>query len=156
MTTFLWKLTSPALYRKLVRFFFLPSINHLTKFCADFTVEPGKLNLNYLKERTSNLSREERIVTLMIDEIYTASRVEYSNGSFIGLTEEGIPAKTILAFMVQSIHSNYKDVVCLVPVNKLDTATLRRWFDAVMAAIDEVMLVVAVSVDNHVCNRYET
>ena len=92
----------------------------------------------------------------MIDEIYTASRVEYSNGSFIGLTEEGVPAKTVLAFMVQSMRSNYKDVVCLVPVNKLDTAILRRWFDTVMTAIDELMLVLAVSVDNHVCNRYYT
>ena len=92
----------------------------------------------------------------MIDEIYTACRVEYSNGSFIGLTEEGVPAKTVLAFMVQSMRSNYKDVVCLVPVNKLDTAILRRWFDTVMTAIFEVMLVLTVSVDNHVCNRYYT
>ena len=53
----------------------------------------------------------------MIDEIYTAQRVEYSNGSFVGLTEEGIPSKTVLTFIIQSVE----DVVCLQPVYQLDT-----------------------------------
>ena len=86
---------------------------------------------------------------------FTASRIEYSNGSFIGLTDDGLPAKTILAFMVQSIRSKYKDVVCLVPISKLDTAILRAWFDRVMISIDEFLLVSAISVDNHVCNRWD-
>ena len=91
----------------------------------------------------------------MIDEIYTASHIEYSNGSFIGLTDDGLPAKTILAFMVQSIRSKYKDVVCLVRISKLDTASLRAWFDRVMISVDEFLLVSAISVDNHVCNRWD-
>ena len=156
MTAFLWKLTSTALYKKLKKMFFLPSINYLTKLCANLNVEPKRLDLSYLAERTSTLTQQERIVTLMIDEIYTASRIEYSNGSFIGLTDEGLPAKTVLAFMVQSIKSKYKDVVCLVPISKLDTATLRSWFDRVMISIDEFLLVSAISVDNHVCNRWDT
>ena len=86
----------------------------------------------------------------------TASRIEYRNGSFIGLTDEGLPAKTILAFMVQSIRSKYKDVVFLVPISKLDTASLRAWFDRVMISIDEFLLVSAISVDNLVCNRWDT
>ena len=90
----------------------------------------------------------------MIDEVYTAQRVEYSNGAFIGLSEDGEPAKTVLAFMVQSTCDKYKDVVCLVPINKLNTTILRTWFDKVMKAIDEIFFVVALSVDNHICNRY--
>jgi len=74
----------------------------------------------------------EQKMVLIIDEVYTAQRVEYTNGSFIGLTEEGMPAKTFLAFMVQSIAGKYKDVICLVPVNRLDTALLHLWFDKVM------------------------
>ena len=61
----------------------------------------------------------------MIDEVYTAQRIEYRNGCFAGLTHDGAAAKTVLAFMVQSACSKYTDVVRLVPVNKLDT----RCFD---------------------------
>ena len=60
--------------------------------------------------------------------MYTTQRVEYSNGAFVGLTQDGIPSKTVLAFMVQSIYANYKDVVCLIPINQHDAATFRMWF----------------------------
>ena len=92
---------------------------------------------------------EEKVV-LTIDEVYTAQRVEYSNGAFVGLTEDGLPAKTVLTFMVQSIAGKYKDVVCLVPV------LLRSWFDKVLNALNDIFFIVAVCTDNHVCNRYVT
>ena len=89
----------------------------------------------------------------MIVEVYTAQRIECNNGSFVGLTESGDPAKTVLTFMVQSTCSKYKDVVCLVPVKRLDTNLLRRWFDKIMQALNEFFFVVAICTDNHVCNR---
>ena len=152
-TALLWKCKSPALYQHLQKFFALPSVSHLRKRCAGLNVEPKKVDLNYLKNRTRKIKEEEKIVTLMVDEVYTAHRVEYSNGKFIGLTDDGVPAKTVLAFMVQSIRGSYKDVICLVPVNKLNTTTLHKWFIEVLRAIDDYLLVVAVSVDNHICNR---
>lgn len=90
----------------------------------------------------------------MIDEVYTAQRMEFNNGKFIGMTEDGEPAKTVLTFMIQSTCSKYKDVVCLVPVLRLNTATLLKCFYSVMAALNNLFLVIAVSVDNHVTNRY--
>ena len=87
----------------------------------------------------------------MIDEMYTAKRFEYSNGTFVGLNEEG--AKTVFTFMVQSTCSKSKDVVCLVPVQKLESTKSRYWFDKVMEALHDILYVVAVSVDNYVCNR---
>ena len=89
----------------------------------------------------------------MFDKVYTAQRVEYTNSSFIGVTEEGASAKTVLTFMIQSVKGKYKDVVCLIPIHKLSTALLRKWFDLVMSALNDLFLVVAVSADNHVCNR---
>ena len=89
----------------------------------------------------------------MLDEVYTAQHVEYTNGSFIGATEEGASAKTVLTFMIQSVKGKYKDVVCRIPIHKLSTALLRKWFDLVMSALNDLFLIVAVSADNHVCNR---
>ena len=79
-------------------------------------------------------------LSLMLDEVYTASRIEYTNGSFQGLTEDGMPSKTVLSFMVQSLHGKYKDIVCLIPVHKLDSSILSTWFHKVMAALHDILL----------------
>ena len=68
-----------------------------------------------------DLSNEEKVVTLIIDEVCTAQRVEYSNGSSVGLADNCTPFRTVLAFMVQCAHGKYKDIVCLIPLRKLDT-----------------------------------
>ena len=99
------------------------------------------------------MTDKERMVTLLIDEVYTAQRIEYDNGSFVGLTDDGKPAKTILTFIFQFLCSMYKDVVCLIPVSQLDTQFLQKWFEKVMVALDKLLFMVAVSVDNHICNR---
>ena len=106
-----------------------------------------------MKTGAADLTPQEQIPTLQVDKVYTAQRVEYNNGSFVGLTEDGRPAKPVLAFMIQSVAGKYKDVVCLMPVNKLNTPLLCHWFDCVMDDINDLFLVVAISVDNHVCNR---
>ena len=107
-----------------------------------------------LQQRSKDLTDQQHIVTLMIDEVYTAQRVEHSNGAFVGVTETGLSEKTVLTFMVQSTCAKYKDV-CLIPLNKLGTTTLRYWFNQVMLSLHNFFLIIPVSVDNHVCNRYE-
>ena len=113
------------------------------------------VDLQYLQQRSKDLTLQQRIVTSMINEVYTAQRVEYSNGAFAGVTETGLPAKTVLTFMIQATCTKYKDVVCLIPLNKLDTTTLRYWFNQVMLSLHDLLSVIAVSVGNHVCNRNE-
>ena len=76
--------------------------------------------------------------------------MEYVNGSFVGMKEDGRPAKTVLAFMIPSVAGKYKDVVCLIPVSKLNIALLRHWFDCALDSINDLFLVVAISVDNYV------
>ena len=95
-------------------------------------------------------------MVLMIDKVYTAQRIEYSNGNFVGPTEKGKRAKTILTFMIQSVSHKYNEVMCLLPVNQFDSEFLKKWFDKAMVALNGLFFVVAVSVDNHVCNRYAT
>ena len=72
---------------------------------------------------------------LLLDKVFMAKCVEYSDGSFVGLTEDGVPAKTVLAFMVQSKCGKYRDVVSLMPVNKLNTDTSSHWFNKILKSI---------------------
>lgn len=115
-TSFLWQLTSSSLYKKLSELLILPSVRRLQTFLSGVNVNGGAVDVDYLTERTSALSSQEKIVTLIIDEVYTAQRVEYSNGSFLGLTDDGNPSKTVLAFMVQSTCSRYACLAVLLNV----------------------------------------
>ena len=116
-------------------------------------VDSHTIDFNYLKAGIAEFAPKESVFVLLIDEVYTAQRIEYSDDSFIGLTTAGKPTKTVLAFMVQSVVESFKDIVCLIPINKLDTALLHHWFNVVLSALDTLCSVVAISVDNHVCNR---
>ena len=92
-------------------------------------------------------------MVLCIDEVYTARRIEYYNGKIVGLTEDGMPAKTVLAFMVQSLSSKYKDIVCLAPIKSLTTEKVSKYYFSIMEQLAQIMFVVAISVDNHPVNR---
>ena len=85
----------------------LPSKSRLRSYSACLSVEAGSLDIIYLRQRSARLTEKERIMTLMIDEVSAAKRIEYSNGTFGGLIEEGEPAKTVLAFMVQSTCAKF-------------------------------------------------
>ena len=45
----------------------------------------------------------KKAVTLLIDEVFIANRVEYQNGTFVGLIKDGSCARTVLTLMVQSV-----------------------------------------------------
>ena len=49
-----------------------------------------------------------------------AQRIEYvarTDGAFVGLAADDSSAKIVLSFMVQSVCSNYEDMICLVPIS---------------------------------------
>ena len=90
---------------------------------------------------------------LIVDDVYIAQRIEFCNGQFVGLTKDGVPAKTVPTFMVQSIIGKYKAIICLIPINNLDSGLLHECFFRVMEGIKDWFDVLAVIADNHVCNR---
>ena len=150
---FIWHSLSPALYRKLREFFSLPTERRLQQLSSRNEVSLNDMDMEYISSRTKNLSNRDRIVTLIIDEIYTAARIELHNGRFIGMTEDGNVGKTVLAFMVESLTSKYRDVVKLIAVDSLSSQQLRRYFDILLSSLDEYVFVIAVLVDNHAVNR---
>jgi hypothetical protein len=153
----MWQMTSPALYNQLLGegFLTLPSVRHLKRLSSALTVD-GTLSqstLQYLKQRIASLSERERIVTIIFDEVYSAKRVEFTGGKLFGVEEEGV-AKTLLCYMVKSVASNYRDMVAMLPISKIDSSVIERNFHAVLRAVFEVGFdVVCVSSDGHSANR---
>ena len=108
---------------------------------------------NYLEARISNLSSYERNVVLIVYEIYSAQRVEYSSGKLHGI-DDGQVTKTLLCFMVSSVAGPFQDIVCLMPVVNLTSKTLHKYFDSVLQiATNAGLNVVGVSMDNYSANR---
>ena len=71
------------------------------------------MDLEYLELQAADLTQQEKIVVLLVEKVDTPERVKQSNGAFVGLTEDGLPANTILAFVVQSLAEKCEDVVGL-------------------------------------------
>jgi hypothetical protein len=64
--------------------------------------------LSYLRTRFSGLSDREKLTSIILDEVYSAKRIEYSNGKFYGY-ENSEATKTLLCFMVKSVAGKYED-----------------------------------------------
>ena len=90
--------------------------------------------------RLSKLPPRERIVTLLLDEIYVQKLVEYSgsSGQIVGLTSEQTTASTVLCFMVCAVAGQYRDMVAMCPMDKLDAAKLHSAVMEVLRLLDDV------------------
>jgi hypothetical protein len=109
--------------------------------------------LEYLRIRISGLSERERLTSIIIDEVYSAKRIEYSNGKFYGF-ENSVATKTLLCFMVKSVAGKYEDIVAMVPLTTISSEIIARWYDKVLKAVTELGFVVVVTLtDAHSSNR---
>jgi len=151
---FLWHLTSANLYRKLSDFFILPTTRRLQQLYKPLAVRQGHIDMDYLTLRTAAQPKGiSQNFIMLVDEIYTAERIDYVDGEFLGLTSEGETAKTLLVFMIKSLASKQKDVVCIIPKKTLTASELESDFLSVLTSISTICDVKAVSVDNNAVNR---
>jgi len=111
-------------------------------------------NAAYLQLRESKLQEYERIVLLIIDEIYVSKRIEYAGGDVIGLTADGTLASMLLCFMTKSVAGHYKDIVAVYPIDKLTASKQHEcYLDVMHLLLKTPVTVVAISVDNAAVNR---
>ena len=153
----LWHKTSPALYHQLRSedYFCLPSESHIKRVSQALNAENSltEETKKYFKMRSAKLNEREKCVVLIMDEMHTNQRIEYTNGKFFGL-EEGKIVKTMLGFMVSSLGGPYSDMVALCQMTKLDSSILMQNYIKVLKTLTECGFVVVVnSADNHAINQ---
>ena len=126
--TVLWKNVSNALYKQIYEegILTVPAPKYLDSLTSAFKVEGGTVEgdvpqttKQYLKTRLSSLNERQKLVNLMLDEVYNAKRVEYSGGQFYGYENQTV-TKTILGFMIKSVAGRFHEMVVLVPIAKVD------------------------------------
>ena len=156
-TTVLWKMTSSALYKQVHKegILTIPAPNYLDKLTKPFTAETGfpESTKKYLRARFSRLSDREKVVNLILDEVYNSHRVEYSGGTFYGFENNKV-TKTLLCFMIKSVGGKYMDVVCMVPLTRIDANIIHSYWDCVLKELTDIGFdVVCDSLDGHSSNR---
>ena len=156
MMSYILHATSPRAYKRLLEeeLLVLPSVKTLRKITMRLDHKSGLDDTQYLRMRYSQLNAFDRNVILMIDEIYVSKRIEAAGGQIFGLTEDCEVASAALCFMIKSLSSKYRDMVCIYPVRNLKAETQKHCLDKVMHLVHEVGFnVIGISVDNAAANR---
>ena len=80
---------SPACYKQLYNdgFLTLPSPGQLRRLCSSIDVHSMTLNesaIAYITARFKRLPEKDRLVSALLDEVYSHQAVQYDNGKFFG------------------------------------------------------------------------
>ena len=107
----------------------------------------------YLTARFKKLSPKDRLVSALLDEVYSNQTVQYASGNFLG-AEGGEITKTLLCIMLKSICGKYRDVVAMVPIVNINADKLYKIWTDVMTKVAKIGFDTAVTMtDGHSSNR---
>ena len=96
-------------------------------------------------------------VNLQIDEVHIKSKLVYESGKLIGTafnSEENKPANRLQYFLISPVMSPYRDVVALIPVQKMDAEYLTSLLKDVITTVTRAgYTIINIISDNNVINR---
>ena len=87
---------SPLCYNQMYRdaWIILPTADYLHRLTSainvDLDISPS--TISYLTARFSRLAKKDKVVSLLMDEVYSRKMVQYTNGKFYGI-ENGAPTE---------------------------------------------------------------
>ena len=112
--------TSMQSYKLLQEEFNMPSVSLLKKLTHGSldTVKAAKL-----LQKSGSISQD---VILMFDEMYLQKSQEYVGGELCGANENGMLYKSVLCFMIVGLQNNVPFIIKTVPVNKLESDSLKE------------------------------
>lgn len=133
----------------------LPSIKTLNRLSQPWKADSTFISSKFITMRMSKLNEYERHCFIMIDEVYVSKKVEYVGGKLIGIASDAPkPAQTILVFMVRSICGQFEEVVCLLPIFRINGHLIKENFLPLVRFLENSgLLIDAVITDNHAANR---
>jgi hypothetical protein len=137
----------------------LPHPIYLRGLAAGFNMEAGikqTSHAKYLEQKCKLLEEHERLVSLLLDEIYVNPKITFKAGNLDGFannTSSMMQATTVQAFMISSLLSNNTDMAALVPVKNIDSKFLLDTTIDVIKIIEQAgYKVVCIISDNNKLN----
>ena len=153
---FAWYHKSPACYLQIKKLLCLPSVRLLRSLSSSLDVGKGNVSIKYLTRKAQCLEPHERVVNIQLDEIHIKSKLAYQSGKLIGTAENNDqkPATRIQCFMISSVLSNNKDVVSLIPVEKMKSQDFcKMTLDVIHNVTKAGFTIVSIISDNNIVNR---
>ena len=153
----MWERISPACYKQILHdgFLTLPSTLHLRRLSSSIyinSLELGASTVAYLTARFKKLCEKDKLVSVLMDEVYSHQDVQYVNGQFYG-AENGDLTKTLLCVMLKSIAGKYRDIVAMVPIANISADKLFSVWKNVVTKVSEIGFDIAVTMtDGHSAN----
>ncbi|XP_077494772.1 uncharacterized protein LOC144105520 [Amblyomma americanum] len=138
----------------------LPHQSTIRRICNSYSVsaaaeQQGTSFLSYAKKLVAAMTEHEKIVVLMMDEIHLQPYFDYKGGVIVGAaTNSPNAAKTAHVFMMQSLLSRQKNVVHILPVERINAQQLHTILHSIITQLEHVGLrIIAVIADNNSINR---
>lgn len=141
------------------KYVILPSYSTIRRIFLSNTFGPDAEQrpnnfLLYIKNKYNTLKPDDKIVTLMVDEIHIKPFFDYVGGNVVGAAFDTSEAATsAYVFMVGSIKSGYKDVVHIIPAKCMKAETLHHILRNVIIGLEQIgFFVMSVVTDNNAIN----
>ncbi|XP_035223260.1 LOW QUALITY PROTEIN: uncharacterized protein LOC118196010 [Stegodyphus dumicola] len=137
-----------------------PHPRTIQRLCSSLVANPQNEQceedfLKHLKKKSPVLQECDRRVTMMIDEIHIKPYVDYKAGNIVGMAynSENI-ATTAHVFMIQSLLSNFKEVIQIIPVKNITAEILFNFVRRAILSLEKLgFSVICVVSDNNAINR---
>ncbi|CAH2094612.1 unnamed protein product [Euphydryas editha] len=147
------KILSLSLYKKSVKcysllskYFTLPSAKSLKRLLAEIKLQPGenKLILEKIKNTVSEMNIEDRLCTLMFDEMSITPQIHFIDQNdqlkgFAGIGKSKI-ANHALVFMIKGIRANYKQPVAYYFTSNMNKTELKIVIKDIIKSIQDTGL----------------
>ncbi len=134
----------------------LPHPRNLEKIISNFSLHDSSTvqgSIDYLKTRIDYLKKHELVVNILLDEIYIQPVLTFKGDTIFGYSENN-KTKTAQIFMILSILSKYKDVVCIIPVINLTAEQLKVMNLDIIIKLENIGFeVLSLISDNNAVNR---
>lgn len=151
---------SPHAYRflRMTGIIILPHPNTVKNLCSNInsSMMPNDSNfLAYISEKRASLEPHQCFVSLMLDEIHIKPYMDYKGGNLVGTAYDSIDvATTAHVFMIQSLLSDFKDVVYILPVNKMNANNLFAIIKKILLGLETIgFKIIVIVTDNNSINR---
>ena len=136
-------------------FLTLPSPDHLRRLCSAINMDALSLNdstIAYLTAMYSKLQELEKLVSVLMDEVYSHQSVQYVNGKFYG-AEDGQITKTLSCVMLKAIAGKHRDIVAMLPIININADILHSVWKNVVSQISDIGFDIYVTMtDGHSSN----
>ena len=137
----------------------LPCYTTIRKLTLNSTMDPFHEHnqytfLLYIKQKIKALTESDKTVSLLVDEIHLKPYFDYKGGNIAGAAlHSKEAANSAFVFMITSLFSSYKDVVYILPSNKMTSDILHGFISKTVTGLESTgFRVISVITDNNSIN----